>query len=72
VAQLYSLTPDFPFVASYHSQSYGGGIPVSYQSQSYITTDGQVGQSVLVLGTHLELFSFFNYFLRLCLINKKL
>jgi hypothetical protein len=37
VAQLYSQAPDFRFVASYESQSYGGGI----------TTDGSVGQSVL-------------------------
>jgi hypothetical protein len=57
-AQSLSQIRDFPFVASYDSQGYGGGMrprlhtglpKLKRQSQSHIATDGQsVSQSILV------------------------
>jgi hypothetical protein len=59
VAQLYPQALGSHFVASCDSQGYGGGIrtrlsaghclswQIQSQSQSYVTTEGSVGQSVL-------------------------
>jgi hypothetical protein len=65
VAQLYPRALGSLFVASYDWQGHGGGILISCEIQSYVTTDSQ--SAVLMSSAHLGPATNFSFSLKLYL-----